>query len=172
MRLLLLLLPLLCSAQIETRLYPQPLNVGTLTVYAIDVCNGSDNPVSVPGGLVWQQAAQQGVTLALPTAILSEQSKESGPRFKRIALYLLSGLSAGAVALSAGNVIKIDAGSKAGKAYYATLSGVAVAAPLIATQVEKIPVEQTDVDMQRLVPSIVEIPAHRCVSYVHPGKGR
>jgi hypothetical protein len=159
-------------AQVEARFYPQPLKVGTLTVYGVDVCNGSDQMMTVQGATIWQQSSAAGVNLALPTTILQEQQNAQGPRTKRLALYILSGISAGAVALAGGGIISVSADTPGGKVYYATLSAIAVAAPLIASQVEKTPSDEITADMSKLVPGLIQLGPHACQSFVHPGVPR
>lgn len=170
MRLLLLaLVAVSAGAQVETRIYPQPLRVGSLWVYAIDVCNGSDQVVTVPGAVVWQQASVLGVTLALPMTIVQEQLNAAPARNKRLALYVLSTASGIGIALAGSDVFHVNPDSAKGKLYYGALSGITVFGPIVATQIEKAPSDEVQVDTTKLVPGLIQLGPHACQSYVHPG---
>lgn len=169
MRFLLLLLALatLGWGQIQADAYPQDIFIGPYRQYAVTVCNGSNQPITLQGANVWRQIQQIGPVLT--STVLATQANLRKTSTKQKALYVIGAASAAIAVLSGSQAIKVSPDTTGGKVYYSALAAASLGLPLLATQIDRAPEEEVAIPLDQMLPGVVVLAANECKQYIQYG---
>lgn len=155
------------SAQISSEAHSQGTSVGPYKKYAVWVCNGSSQPGSIEGGLIWKQIAH--ISPVLTSEVLLEQRNLQVTSKKKKILYGI-GIASGFVTVFSGaQAIKVDPSTTGGKLYYGVLGGLTIGLPLVATQIDNAPERQVVVDTENILRGRIVLAPNECQLFTQYG---
>ena len=166
MRLLMMaLVAVAASAQVQANFYDHPgVTIGPYVMYAVQVCNASDGPTEIQGGMVWEQAKSRGPFMPQLTSVVL-QEKEAGTKTSKRAwaLRILSWGSAGMAGLTGSKLIgNLSLDTDIGKLVMAAAPSISLVLGMAAEAVAKVPEKDVDARVDAVLPGLVKLGAHDC----------
>jgi hypothetical protein len=145
----------------------QSSQLGDLQLYAANVCNAG--PVTATAQAyrdVWPRAAEKGLSLQTPTAIREAEDKATGKPAKAWVTYIIGGACAVASGVTNSGVVSLNKDKGVGKFIAYGSSACAIALPIWASTMSKVPGGDREVPYDQLLPAVFVLGPGDCKQYL------